>query len=60
MPNTTAAGAAADEDLADDRFALAHGGSVACEPRDGGGSCFRLSLPALPALPAAAVAVAVA
>ena len=42
------------------QIALAHGGSVACEPRDGGGSCFRLSLPALPALPAAAVAVAVA
>ena len=27
------------------QIALAHGGSVRCEPRDGGGSCFRLSLP---------------
>jgi signal transduction histidine kinase len=28
------------------QIALAHGGSVRCEPRDGGGSCFRLVLPA--------------
>jgi signal transduction histidine kinase len=28
------------------QIALAHGGSVRCEPREGGGSCFRLSLPA--------------
>jgi signal transduction histidine kinase len=28
------------------QIALAHGGSVGCEPREGGGSCFRLSLPA--------------
>jgi signal transduction histidine kinase len=28
------------------QIALAHGGSVVCEPRDGGGSCFRLVLPA--------------
>ena len=23
----------------------AHGGSIACEPRDGGGTCFRLAFP---------------
>jgi signal transduction histidine kinase len=28
------------------QIAERHGGSVRCEPRDGGGSCFRLSLPA--------------
>jgi signal transduction histidine kinase len=28
------------------QIALAHGGSVVCEPRPGGGSCFRLVLPA--------------
>jgi signal transduction histidine kinase len=28
------------------QIAEAHGGSVRCEPRDGGGSCFRLALPA--------------
>jgi signal transduction histidine kinase len=28
------------------QIALAHGGSVRCEPREGGGSCFRFSLPA--------------
>ena len=28
------------------QIAQAHGGSVHCEPRDGGGSCFRLVLPA--------------
>jgi len=28
------------------QIALAHGGSVRCEPREGGVSCFRLSLPA--------------
>jgi signal transduction histidine kinase len=28
------------------QIAVAHGGSVRCEPREGGGSCFRLSLPA--------------
>jgi signal transduction histidine kinase len=28
------------------QIATAHGGSVGCEPREGGGSCFRLSLPA--------------
>ena len=28
------------------QIAQAHGGSVRCEPRDGGGSCFRLVLPA--------------
>ena len=28
------------------QIAQAHGGSVRCEPREGGGSCFRLSLPA--------------
>jgi signal transduction histidine kinase len=28
------------------QIALAHGGSVRCEPREGGGTCFRLSLPA--------------
>ena len=28
------------------QIAVAHGGSVRCEPRDGGGSCFRLGLPA--------------
>ncbi len=28
------------------QIAQTHGGSVRCEPRDGGGSCFRLSLPA--------------
>ena len=28
------------------QIARAHGGSVRCEPREGGGSCFRLSLPA--------------
>ena len=28
------------------QIALAHGGSVTCEPRPGGGSCFRLVLPA--------------
>jgi signal transduction histidine kinase len=27
------------------QIAQAHGGSVHCEPRDGGGSCFRLCLP---------------
>jgi signal transduction histidine kinase len=27
------------------QIAQAHGGSVRCEPRQGGGSCFRLSLP---------------
>ena len=27
------------------QIAQAHGGSVRCEPREGGGSCFRLSLP---------------
>jgi len=27
------------------QIAVAHGGSVRCEPREGGGSCFRLSLP---------------
>ncbi len=35
------------------QIATAHGGSVHCEPREGGGSCFVLSLPATPA-PAAA------
>jgi len=34
------------------QIAQAHGGSVACEPREGGGSCFSLRLPA--GLPAAA------
>jgi signal transduction histidine kinase len=28
------------------QIAQAHGGSVRCEPREGGGSCFRLGLPA--------------
>ena len=28
------------------QIAQAHGGAVRCEPRDGGGSCFRLLLPA--------------
>lgn len=28
------------------QIAQAHGGSVRCEPRDGGGSCFKLVLPA--------------
>ena len=28
------------------QIALAHGGSVTCEPRPGGGSCFHLVLPA--------------
>jgi signal transduction histidine kinase len=28
------------------QIAVAHGGSVRCEPREGGGSCFWLSLPA--------------
>ena len=31
------------------QIAQAHGGSVRCEPRDGGGSCFRLRLPAVSA-----------
>ena len=28
------------------QIAMAHGGTVRCEPRDGGGSCFKLVLPA--------------
>jgi signal transduction histidine kinase len=28
------------------QIAQAHGGAVHCEPREGGGSCFRLVLPA--------------
>ena len=39
------------------QIAQAHGGSVSCEPRQGGGSCFRLRLPAAsptpPAMPLA-------
>jgi two-component system, NtrC family, sensor kinase len=26
-----------------------HGGTVTCDPRDGGGTCFRLALPIAPA-----------
>jgi signal transduction histidine kinase len=39
------------------QIALRHGGQVRCLPREGGGSCFELSLPATPAVrPAAAAA----
>jgi signal transduction histidine kinase len=31
------------------QIAQRHGGSIHCEPREGGGSCFVLSLPAVPA-----------
>ena len=34
------------------QIAERHGGSVRCEPREGGGSCFTLALPAPPAPPA--------
>jgi len=32
------------------QIARAHGGDVVCEPREGGGSCFRLRLPSAPTL----------
>jgi signal transduction histidine kinase len=32
------------------QIARAHGGDIVCEPRDGGGSCFTLRLPAAPVL----------
>jgi signal transduction histidine kinase len=35
------------------QIAERHGGSVRCEPRDGGGSCFTLALPLAAAAPAA-------
>ena len=35
------------------QIAQRHGGSVHCEPRSGGGSCFVLRLPAMPAVPSA-------
>ena len=36
------------------QIAQRHGGSVRCEPREGGGSCFVLRLPAVPVTPAPA------
>jgi len=35
------------------QIAERHGGNIRCEPREGGGSCFRLSLPAAPVAPPA-------